>query len=436
MREISIIKKVRVIRSFLDGESYDEIKAREEISKGSVVNIIDDFRENKIPLPPDLTEYIDELRRLVVDLKKNHCTVAKMKTYVRLHTKLEDMGVSSDDVEQWLDICRDIASSAAAESDFIPMLLQFAKVSSETGLNYRALIDDYPSKLDISVKLDKENEQKTERLSNIEEKINEATKELEPIQDAISSAKDRFTRQKTELKLKLDEYMAQNNLSWKRVDIAHAILESALAKSRITKRDKARISRQLASAGSITAVIGKLKSKEKQLKGKNGKLDNKIGRQKKASEKLRFSIQIKECVEENVNKRVSVQQEKLADLEKIISGYVDDIQIAQLIIKFLASSRDMDYKDLDQFVGLMFKLRQKRGIIEYYRSLNIKDKIIYATTAPESHIDIERYYHHVNAASRRLALYLLPLVQDKFTLRFECENTEVGKPLSKLDIEL
>ncbi len=286
MREISIIKKVRVIRSFLSGEPYDVIKTQEEISKGSVVNIIDDFRENKIPLPPDLTEYVDELRRLAVDLKKNRYTVAKMKTYVVLHTTLEDMGVSSDDVERWLDICRDIASSAATESDIIPMLLQFAKVSSETGLSYGALIDDYHSKLDISVKLDKENEQKTERLSNIEEKINEATKELEPIQHAISSAKDIFTRQKTELKLKLDEYMAQNNLSWKRVDIAHAILESALAKSRLLKRDKARISRQLASAGSITAVIEKLKSKEKPLKGMSENLDNKIGKRENAFEEL------------------------------------------------------------------------------------------------------------------------------------------------------
>jgi len=70
MREIGVEIKYRVIRSFLAGLSYDEIAGELGISKGSVVNIIDDFRNGQLGLPKEMNEYIDELRRLIVDMKR------------------------------------------------------------------------------------------------------------------------------------------------------------------------------------------------------------------------------------------------------------------------------------------------------------------------------------------------------------------------------
>ena len=70
MREISMDLKLRVIKLFLTGLIFDEIAARLPVSKGSVVSIVADFRNGDMPIPPGMNEYIDELRRLVVDLRK------------------------------------------------------------------------------------------------------------------------------------------------------------------------------------------------------------------------------------------------------------------------------------------------------------------------------------------------------------------------------
>ena len=45
MRELSINTKAKVIELFLTGSSYNEIVKQVGIAKGSVVKIIDDFRE-------------------------------------------------------------------------------------------------------------------------------------------------------------------------------------------------------------------------------------------------------------------------------------------------------------------------------------------------------------------------------------------------------
>ena len=75
MRHIEESRKARVVKEFLNGLSFDEIARQAGISKGSVVNIIDEFRDGTLPLPQGMSEYIDELRRLVVDLKKHDTTI-------------------------------------------------------------------------------------------------------------------------------------------------------------------------------------------------------------------------------------------------------------------------------------------------------------------------------------------------------------------------
>jgi len=114
MKPITLNIKSKVVKLFLGGYSYDEIAQQVGIAKGSVVNIIGEFREGNLPLPPGMGEYVDVLRQLAVDLKKHNTSIAQLKIYLKLHVKLQDMGVDSDEVEQWLDICGDIASPIAS----------------------------------------------------------------------------------------------------------------------------------------------------------------------------------------------------------------------------------------------------------------------------------------------------------------------------------
>jgi len=79
MREISMELKMKAVNLFLTGSTFDEIAAKLPVSKGSVVSIISDFREGKLLIPQEMTTYIDELRRLVVDLRKQNTSVTQLK---------------------------------------------------------------------------------------------------------------------------------------------------------------------------------------------------------------------------------------------------------------------------------------------------------------------------------------------------------------------
>ncbi len=155
MREISITKRIKVVKLFLSGLSYDDIAQQVGIAKGSVVYIINEFREGDLPVPPDITEYVDTLRRLVVDIGKNNTSVARVQSCAKLDTKLREMGVSCEQAEMWLDICRDIASPTVSSGKFVAAALELARLEAEHGLTYGEVIADYNEKLKGSAELGK-----------------------------------------------------------------------------------------------------------------------------------------------------------------------------------------------------------------------------------------------------------------------------------------
>jgi len=106
MRALTKQTKTTAIKLFLTASSYDDIARQLGIGKGSVVTIIDNFREGKLSLPPDMTEYVDQLRRLVVDLKKNHTSIGQLRSFHRIYEKLQELGVGNEQVEDWLEVCQ------------------------------------------------------------------------------------------------------------------------------------------------------------------------------------------------------------------------------------------------------------------------------------------------------------------------------------------
>lgn len=107
MREISQYIREQTVKLFLQGVTYDDISWKLRISKGSVVNIIDEFRDGKLSLPDDITDLVDELRRVVVDLKKHEVTVGQMRAFLRFHNRLKDVGEDDEGIEGMLDVLRE-----------------------------------------------------------------------------------------------------------------------------------------------------------------------------------------------------------------------------------------------------------------------------------------------------------------------------------------
>ena len=109
----------------------------------------------------------ERLRQLAVDLRKNNTNVTKVQSCIKIDDRLREMGVSSDKVEQWLDICQDIASPAVSNDQFVATALELANLETENGLTNRDVITNYSTKLNRSAELDKEIEKKSDRLNEV-----------------------------------------------------------------------------------------------------------------------------------------------------------------------------------------------------------------------------------------------------------------------------
>ena len=70
MREISVKAKRQVITLFFSGLSYDQISRESGVSKGGVVNIIDDYREGRLVVSGDILLDLLLRRDLVVSCRK------------------------------------------------------------------------------------------------------------------------------------------------------------------------------------------------------------------------------------------------------------------------------------------------------------------------------------------------------------------------------
>ncbi len=107
MREISQNIREQTVKLFLQGTIYDDIAWKLRIAKGSVVNIIDEFRDGKLSLPDDITDLINELRHVVVDLKKHEITIGQMRAFLKFHNRLKDLGEDDEGIEELLDVLRE-----------------------------------------------------------------------------------------------------------------------------------------------------------------------------------------------------------------------------------------------------------------------------------------------------------------------------------------
>ena len=56
MRTLSIQKRYAIVRLFLEGVPYDDIARQIGAAKGSIVNIVEQFRNGDLPIPEGLRD--------------------------------------------------------------------------------------------------------------------------------------------------------------------------------------------------------------------------------------------------------------------------------------------------------------------------------------------------------------------------------------------
>ena len=427
MKDISLIKKHKVIKMFFSGFTYDEIALELGIAKGSVVNIIDDFKAGDLPIAPN--EYIDVLRELAVDLRKQHTTVKQLKMYDKIDLKLTQMGVGIKEVDDWLDIVQDIATETTSPKVFATAALHLAQMEIETGHNPESLVAEFKSNSEALKKLKVQVEETT--------KNNEkAAAKLDAINKAIAAAQEKYNSQIKELKSKLDDFIDQNQLSWNKVNLVIAILDGELVKKELGQEEIKKISKQIAEAGSLVAYANNVEKENIVLQEHNLQLKDDTYKNEMAntgSQKMfsQLAPQVLAKVEEKkvLNSQLQEIKLQLSELKIIKHEHAEDIYTSWLILTFLADQDKLSDYDFDRLVEMLNGIRLARLGEKPKQVMDAEGKVICQCHVPMPYTPIKDYSIAVDKAQSRLAEYLVPLVKEKFVPKFEYE---IGKLMQEI----
>jgi mevalonate kinase len=449
VKELTITQKLKVVKLFLRGLSYDEIAEQTGISKGSVVNIVNEFREGHLPLPSGMTDYIDQLRTLVVDMLKSNTTVSALKNYVKLHAKLQDMGVGGEQLEQWLDICQDVGSSKEVSSNqFVQAALALAQATSSGGLSYADVVTGYNEKLDASKQIDKDIGQKKEELDQLRAQAKEEKKQasdtLNSINKAIATAQETFEEQKKVIDTKLKEYMAQNQLSWQKVNLVKSLLQSEFSKEDLTQDDIAGITKEISGIGSCVAYLkklgerkGKLESSINQLAEEEAQFKSSVDKLGSINNKLQGSILENGQKKEMLTQQIEEQEDRLTQLENVIAGHRDVIGVSHLILELLLAPESIPDSDVDQLTRLMLYVWQYRQGINRDKVKIVNSELLYECKIPLWYFDPVEYGVDMKEVRLRLATCLAPCLKDEFMTKFEWSQEQRKEAMQKfLDFKI
>jgi len=136
MRELTERKKLQILRLFLEGYSYDDISARSDVAKGTVVNVVNDLRAGRFPAFADVAELVDVLRELSTELRRRGGGVSEALLGNAFFFRLSEIGVTPDKLWLWEAMCREMSPAEAPLKEFTAAALELFRLTQETGESY------------------------------------------------------------------------------------------------------------------------------------------------------------------------------------------------------------------------------------------------------------------------------------------------------------
>lgn len=442
MYEISLSKRREVVRMFLQGVSFDAIARQLGIGKGSVANIIEEFREGDLAVPSDMNEYVNALRKIAVDLGKHNTSISHVMIYARLHAKLVDTGADIDKVEQWIDTCQEMASNGVSGNELLSAAMELVQMKSETGLGYKDIVNDYKAKRnardELREEIKKENAMLAQVKSEHKKEKEQTARELESITRAMTTSQELFHKQKYRLKSELDAYLAQNRLSWEKVNLALALFDSKFGKSDTPKRVRDQLTKRILRTKSLVKVNKRLEKEKVILQSEivvsvqeEQRANKSLDELKELDERFQESITVNIPKAEKLIAEIGSRMAELQVLKQSIIQHTHDLYISRLIIDFLSTPNNLSKYDLDRFVSLMISLRQKRLGIEPRRITDDNGEVTCECLRPTLYRNIIVPDSEIDGIRETFAHLLAPLVKDKLISRYDYEIEKIKQETSK-----
>lgn len=167
MQQLSIKKRLGIIRLYLSGLGYAEIASKMGVAKGSITNVIDDLRAGVFPEASDIREQLDALRELACDLHKLKLSPAQAIVGLAVIARLHELHVEPEKISGWVIMCQQLAPDEVEAKTFVNAALYLDELRKRTGLTVEAL--------EIKVHSLEEN---LGRLKQVDGDLNECKKQL------------------------------------------------------------------------------------------------------------------------------------------------------------------------------------------------------------------------------------------------------------------
>jgi len=138
MEKLSLRKQAMIVRLYLNGLSYGEIAAKVGVSKGTVANIIAELKAGRFPEAGDVSDQIELLRELAVDLRKSGLTPGRSLAGSTVLSRLLELGLEPADIERFTALCKTLTPETDTQS-FVKAALDLAALEKRTGLSFHDL---------------------------------------------------------------------------------------------------------------------------------------------------------------------------------------------------------------------------------------------------------------------------------------------------------
>ena len=139
MDELSLRKKLNIIRLYFSGLSYREIAAKAGVSVGAISNVIADMKAGNYPEVSDVSEQVDALRELGAEVRKSRLTVGQAVTGITIVNSVKELGLEPGDIPQYVSLCKSLTPGGIETQSFVKAALEYREVLGRTGLGVEEL---------------------------------------------------------------------------------------------------------------------------------------------------------------------------------------------------------------------------------------------------------------------------------------------------------
>lgn len=166
MEKLTVNKKLTVVKYYLQGLSNDANAIKSGVSKGAVGNIVLELKGGGFPQVGDLTDLVETLRELAIQLKHLGMAPGQCAVGFAVIKRIQECGLEVADIERWAGILQ-LAGTEDKAKAFVDTVYRIQHFLNETGLT----LDEIDAKI-------LEMEEKAAQLQPTMDKVDEKNAEI------------------------------------------------------------------------------------------------------------------------------------------------------------------------------------------------------------------------------------------------------------------